>query len=192
LDVFIKTLIAGAIGLAVGLWSAESVLSANQGLESARIGAWTAATKVGTSEADPYTRATIEQSGEIALAPGEGLQLIAPVDDTGATLNPRCSYVVGHKVPAARYWTIGVVDRRGFPINNPAGRTVFRSGEILRDSEGGFAIAVSPEARPGNWLPIGANQPFYLVLRLYDSPFSATAAAIDKDALPHIVRENCR
>jgi hypothetical protein len=192
LDVFIKTLIAGAIGLAAGLWTAESVLSANQGLESTRIGAWTAAVKAGTPEADPYTRATIERSGEIALAPGEGLQLIAPVDDSGAALNPRCSYTVGRRVPAARYWTIGVVDQRGFPINNPAGRTVFRSSEIMRDGEGGFSIAVAPSAQPGNWLPIGADQAFYLVLRLYDSPFSATAAAIDKDALPHVVREGCR
>jgi hypothetical protein len=192
LDVFIKTLIAGALGLAAGLWSAESALTSNQALESTRIGAWATATKAGTSEADPYIRATIERSGEIALAPGEGLQLVASIDDSGAALNPRCSYDVGHKAPAARYWTIGVIDTRGFPINNPAGRMVFRSSEIVRDSEGGFTIAVSSTARPGNWLPIGADRPFYLVLRLYDSPFSATAAAIDKDALPHIVRLGCR
>ena len=43
-----------------------------------------------------------------------------------------------------------------------------------------------------NWLPIGGNEPFYLALRLYDTPFSAAASAIDKDALPHIVKEGCR
>jgi hypothetical protein len=192
LDVLFKTLIAGAIGLAAGLWSAESVLRISRGVEATRIGAWSASAKVGGAEADPYTRATIERSGEIPLAPGEGLQLIARVDDGGAALNPRCAYLVGRKVPAARYWTLGVVDRRGFPIDNVAQRLVFRSSEILRDSDGGFTIAVSFSAHAGNWLPVGADEPFFLVLRLYDTPFSAAASAIDKDALPRVVRESCR
>jgi len=192
LDVLAKTLIAGALGLAAGLWSAESALRLSRGAETTRIGAWSTAAKAGTPEADPYTRDTIERSGEIPLAPGEGLQLVARVDDSGTALNPHCVYRIGRKVPAARFWTIGVVDRRGFPIPNPAQRLVFRSSEILRDSDGGFAIAVSASAHAGNWLPIGVSEPFYLVLRLYDTPFSATATAIDKDALPRIVRESCR
>jgi hypothetical protein len=87
---------------------------------------------------------------------------------------------------------LGIVDRRGFPIDNVAQRLVFRSSEILRDSDGGFTITVSPSARSGNWLPIGKKEPFYLALRLYDTPFSATASAIDKDALPRVVRDGCR
>lgn len=193
MDLLLKTLVAGALGLALGLWSAESALRVSRGAEgTTRIGAWSTAAKAGTPEADPYTRATIERSGEIPLAPGEGLQLVARVDDSGAALNPRCVYHVGRKVPAARYWTLGVIDRRGLPILNAAQRLVFRSSEIVRDADGGFTIAVSPSARAGNWLPIGVEEPFYLALRLYDTPFSATAAAIDKDALPHIVKEGCR
>ena len=192
MDVLFKTLIAGAIGLAAGLWSAESVLRISRGAEATRIGAWSTTAKGGASEADPYTRAAIERSGEIPLAPGEGLQLIARNDDSGAALNPRCLYVVGRKVPAARYWTLGIVDRRGFPIDNVAQRLIFRSSEILRDSDGGFTLAVSASAHSGNWLPVGANEPFFLVLRLYDTPFSAAASAIDKDALPRVVKESCR
>jgi hypothetical protein len=192
LDVVIKTLVGGAIGLVAGLWSAESVLRVTPGLDATTIGAWTASVDAGTPDADPYTRAAIERSGEIPLALGEGLQLVARVDDSGAALDPRCVYRVGSKAPAARYWTIGVVDRRGFPIANPAERSIFRSSELLRDENGGFVVTVSASARPGNWLPVGASQGFYLVLRLYDTPFSATATAIDKNALPRVVRESCR
>jgi hypothetical protein len=192
LDVVIKTLVGGAIGLVAGLWSAESVLRVTSGLDATTIGAWTAAVDAGTSDADPYTRAAIERSGEVPLALGEGLQLIARVDDSGAALDPRCVYRVGSKAPAARYWTLGVVDRRGFPIANPAERSIFRSSELLRDENGGFVITFSASARPGNWLPVGAPHGFYLALRLYDTPFSATATAIDKNALPRIVRESCR
>ena len=192
MDVLFKTLVAGAIGLAAGLWSAESVLRISRGAETQRIGAWSTAAKAGTQEADPYTRATVERTGEIPLAPGEGLQLIARVDDSGTPLSARCVYLVGRKVPAARFWTLGITDRRGMPIDNSAGRVIFRSGEIVRDSNGDFTIAVSVTAHTGNWLPIGVDEPFFLALRLYDTPFSATASAIDKSALPSVVKESCR
>ena len=43
----------------------------------------------------------------------------------------------------------------------------------------------------GNWLPVGRARRFALVLRLYDSPLSATAGGIEKAAAPQIVRESC-
>jgi len=49
LDVLFKTLFAGAIGLAAGLWSAESVLRTSRGGEAMRIGAWTAPARAGTA-----------------------------------------------------------------------------------------------------------------------------------------------
>ena len=79
----------------------------------------------------------------------------------------------------------------GFPVENAAGRYGFRSSEILRGADSGFSIFVSASAHAGNWLPIGAPAPFALVLRLYDSPLSATAGGIEKSAAPSIVREGC-
>jgi hypothetical protein len=84
-----------------------------------------------------------------------------------------------------------VVDREGQPIENAAGRYGFRSSEILRDGDGAFAVFVSASAHAGNWLPIGAAKPFLLVLRLYDSPLSATAGGIDKSAAPSVERIGC-
>ncbi|HYC25331.1 MAG TPA: hypothetical protein VEC58_04750, partial [Roseiarcus sp.] len=117
MDALTKALVAGAIGLAAGLWSSESVLRVTSGLDARTIGAWTASVDAGVQEADPYTRASIERSGEIPLALGEGLQLVAHTDDSGAALDPRCVYRVGSRAPAARYWTLGLVDRVGFPVD---------------------------------------------------------------------------
>jgi len=113
------------------------------------------------------------------------------VDDAGRPLNPRCVYRVGPRAPTARYWTLGVVDSKGFPIENPAGRYVLRSSEILRKAGGEFSIYVSATAHSGNWLPVGAPGAFALVLRLYDSPLGATIGGIDKAAAPEIAREGC-
>jgi hypothetical protein len=188
---FVKVCLACALGLALGLWSSRAILANGAPFGVVVIGPWSVAAKAGSPEADPYTRAGLERSGEIPLALGEGLQLVARADDSGRHLDPRCTYRVGSHTPAARYWTLSLVDRAGFPVENAAGRYGLRSSEILRDGEGGFSIFVSPSAHSGNWLPIGAAVPFLLVLRLYDSPLSATAGGIDKSAAPSIARESC-
>lgn len=159
--------------------------------DAVSVGAWSVAIKAGAPDADPYTRASVARGGEIPLAAGEGLRLIARADDEGRALSARCVYRVGPRAPAARYWTLALVDHDGFPVENPAHRYVLRSSEILRERDGGFAIYVSAEAHSGNWLPIGAPVRFALVLRLYDSPLSAAAGGIEKAAAPAIHRESC-
>jgi hypothetical protein len=191
LDMLIKALTACVIGLALGLWATAASLRGGRGFDATSVGAWTVSEKAGAPDADPYTRAILERSGEIPLATGEGLQFIARADDIGAPLDPRCVYLVGPKTPPARYWTLSLIDRQGFPVENSAGRYGFRSSEIVRNADGGFVIAVSARAHSGNWLPIGGKDRFALALRLYDSPVSATAGAIEKATMPRIARESC-
>jgi len=187
----LKALLTVVAALALGLWSTRAILVNGGPFDVVEIGAWRVAAKAGAVDADPYTRASLERSGEIPLALGEGLQLVARKDDQGHGLDPRCIYRVGPHAPAARYWTLGVVDASGYPIENPAGRYVLRSSEILREAGGEFSIYVSATAHAGNWLPIAAPGRFALVLRLYDSPMSATAGGIEKSAAPEITREGC-
>jgi hypothetical protein len=187
----LKAFLAALAGLALGVWATAELLADGGPFDMVSLGPWNVATRAGAIDADPYTRAALERSGEIPIALGEGLQMIARVDDAGRPLDRNCVYRVGPHVPAARYWTLGVVDLKGFPIDNPAERRVLRSSEILRESDGGFAIYVSGSAHSGNWLPVGRARRFALVLRLYDSPLSATAGGIEKAAAPQIVRESC-
>jgi hypothetical protein len=187
----IKAFLAAALSLAIGLAITERMLRNGGPFDVVKIGAWNIATRAGATDADPYTRASLERSGEIPLALGEGLQLIARDDDLGRALDPRCAYRLGPRAPSARYWTLELVDLDGFPVDNPANRNVFRSSEILREADGSFSIWVSATAHAGNWLPIGAAGAFSLVLRLYDSPISATSGGIEKTTAPTIAREGC-
>jgi hypothetical protein len=188
---FVKASLACGVGLVLGLWATQGILADGGPFGVIAIGPWSVAASAGSIEADPYTRADLERSGEIPLALGEGLQLIARTDNAGRPLDARCAYRVGSRTPAARYWTLSLVDREGYPVENAAGRYGFRSSEVLREADGGFSIFVSAAAHAGNWLPIGAPGPFELVLRLYDSPLSATAGGIERSAAPSIVREAC-
>jgi hypothetical protein len=186
-----KAFLACAIGVGVGLAASAYVLSGASPFDRVRLGPWEIVAHAGSIESDPYTRASLERSGEIPLAVGEGLQLIAREDDDGRPLDARCVYEVGPRVPAARYWTLSVIDPDGWPIENAAQRYGFRSSEILRAANGDFAVTVSAEAAPGNWLPVGAAGPFVLALRLYDSPLAATAGGIEKTTAPHVARIGC-
>ena len=188
---FVRAFLSGAIGLALGLWLSALALSNGGLFDFANLGPWRVAVHAGSVEADPYVRASLERSGAMPLAVGEGLEMIARADDDGRALDPRCAYRVGPRVPAARYWTLSLVDAEGFPVENPAERYGFRSSELLRAANGDFAILVSAAVSPGDWLPIGAPRPFALALRLYDSPLAATAGDIEKAAAPHIQRIAC-
>jgi hypothetical protein len=188
---FVRAFLTGAIGLALGLWLSALALSNGGLFDFVNLGPWRIAVHAGSLVVDPYVRASVERSGAMPLAVGEGLELIARSDDDGRPLDPRCAYRIGPHVPAARYWTLSLVDDEGLPVDNPAGRYGYRSTELLRAGNGDFAIIASATVSPGDWLPIGAPKPFALVLRLYDSPLAATAADIERTAAPRIQRIAC-
>jgi len=50
---------------------------------------------------------------------------------------------------------------------------------------------VSPDVRPGNWLPVATGGPFSLVFHLYDTPLT-TGGEVSDRMMPSIVREGCR
>jgi hypothetical protein len=185
-----KALAAGAIGLALGV-AASGWILADPPFGAVTIGPWRVAAKAGSLEADPYTRAALARSGEIPLALGEGLKLVARVDSAGRPLDRRCLYRVGTHTPASRYWTMSLTDADGYPVENAAGRYGFGSSEILRDGDGSFSVYVSALAHSGNWLPIGHVQTFALALHLYDTPLAASAGGIEKSSVPTIEREGC-
>jgi len=189
-SIIVKAVAAGAIGLALGIAASGSLL-ADPPFGAATVGPWRVAVEAGSPDADPYTRAALARSGEIPLALGEGLKLVARVDSVGRPLDRRCVYRIGPRTPTARYWTLSLVNLAGYPVENAAGRYGFRSSEIVRQDDGSFAITVSALAHAGNWLPIGRVQAFALALRLYDTPLAASAGGIDKASLPTIERESC-
>jgi hypothetical protein len=156
-----------------------------------RAGAWRAAPRVGSRDADPYARAVVARNAEIPLAIGEGLTLTATGDDLGRPFDPACAYRVGSTTPQARYWTLTLYDGDGRPAVSELQRSGFTSAEVLRDVEGRFFVAISREPMPGNWLRMPEGGRPSLALRLYDTPVAAGTAALDPRTLPSIERLDC-
>jgi hypothetical protein len=176
------------IALALGLASAWYMVDGPRiGVD---VGAWTAVPSIAADSADPYSRARVARSGEIAMGAGEGLVFVAANDDEGRSLGGDCDYVLSGETPTARLWTLTVSDAAGRLPRAASGRTFLTSREILRDIDGRFEIAVSANARPGNWLPAPAEGALRLTLRLYDTPLALSPGA--DMVMPHVERRGCR
>ncbi len=187
-----KFLLVGVVGVLIGLGVTFAALRGGVGFGAVNAGPWTAWPRAGDANIDPYLRAQLTRSGEIPLGASEGVSFVAQKDSAGGKLDGTCDYSVSGQTPQARYWTLTAMTPRGRLFANPAGRNGFTSSELLRAADGGFSIALSHNARPGNWLPLAYGKDFILVLRLYETEFSAGALAFEPANLPVIVRGYCR
>ncbi len=184
-------LYAVLLALGLGLGSAYWVMNEEPPFGVVRLGPWKAWPKLGSPEADPYMRAIMARRGEVPLAAGEGLTLIAAVDSEERRLDSACAYRIGFTVPAARLWTLTAYDEAGRLVNSELGRSGFTSAEVIRDSQDRFQIAMARSLQPGNWLQLPASGPFTIALRLYDPPGAAGSILSDDTVFPSIERLEC-
>jgi hypothetical protein len=186
---FIATLFAGIV---LGLALTYYVLRSGINFDEVRAGPWVRSPKTGSMEIDPYSQSRLARTGQLPLGTAEGLNFFAWRDSTGELLRAGCDYVVKGPIPPTRFWTLSLYSTNGALLDNPAKRFAFTSSEVLRDAAGNVEIAVSRDARPGNWLPIGDVPTFALVLRLYDTLFDFGMSKVEAAALPQIAKVGCQ
>jgi hypothetical protein len=181
--------VIAAIGL--GLAATVIALSGDPGFDRVQLGPWTSYPHLGAPDIDPYARAAAAVDGLAPVGLNEGLAFVASVDDFGAPLDSRCAYKISGSDLPARLWTLAAYRGDGRLEPNLAGRQGLSSAGLLRAANGDFTISAARQARPGNWLPLGASRSFVLALRLYQASTSALSSAYDGLSLPAITRESC-
>lgn len=183
--------VAVALGVALGLYSAWKAVGSANPVDVIRMGVWEAQPSAGTSRADPYSRARLARTGELPLGSGEGLQLTAVQDQNGAPLQGGCVYRITGRTPPARLWTIAVEATDGGPLEDrPGGVRALGSEAILRSPDGTFSLYLAPEPRPGNWLSSRQEGAIRLVIRLYDTT-ARTVTGVADFAMPDVLPEGC-
>jgi hypothetical protein len=184
-------LLALILAIAVGLGATWLTTTRGPNLGALTIGAWTARPRTGTADIGPYSHAAIARSGELPIGAGDGIAFLATTDDNKRPLDGRCDVIVSGVTPAARFWTLTLYDRKGYLVANSLQRYGFTSEEIVRSSDGSFAVQVASRARAGNWLPTGGIERYVLMLRLYDTPVGV-ATRTQRDApMPSIATGGC-
>jgi len=185
------TLLALCIAAVVGVGATWMTTTRGTELGTLTIGAWTARPRTGTSDVDPYSRATITRNGELPIGTGDGIAFTARADDRKRPLDGRCDVVVSGVTPAARFWTLTLYDSKGHLVANSLQRYGFTSQEIVRAADGSFEIRIASRSRSGNWLPTGGIERYALMLRLYDTPVGV-ATRTQRDApMPTIATAGC-
>ena len=187
----IGTLFALAVAAVVGLGATYFALTRGAAFGALTIGSWTARPKTGTTDADPYARATITRTGQLPLALGDGVSFTAQTDDNGRLLDGRCDVVLSGVTPAARFWTLTLYNAEGGLVANSVERYGFSSQEIVRHADGSFDIVVAPRANAGNWLPTGGIEHYALVLRFYDTAVGVSTKAGRELPMPAIISRSC-
>lgn len=188
--------VAGAAAIALALGLASVHYAVRRGLAGGEVanGSWRTSFVTGSTDADPYTRARVAVGGLLALAPSETVYFTAERDGEGRPLDARCDYrLEGEELPA-RWWSVTLYGADQFLVANDAGRFSFSQTTLAREPGGSWAVLVSSEPQPGNWLPsgrAGASGPFSLTLRLYN-PEPPVYEKPESLALPRITRGECR
>jgi hypothetical protein len=179
------------IATVVGLGATWTTATRGTNVGTITIGAWTARPRMGTSDIDPYSRASVARNGELPVGTGDGVTFTATTDDSKRPLDGRCDIVVSGITPAARFWTLTLSDTKGQLVANAMQRYGFTSQEIVRAADGSIEIRIAPRARAGNWLPTGGINRYILALRLYDTPVGV-ATRTQRDApMPAITTAGC-
>jgi hypothetical protein len=178
-----------AAGVGVGLTWTTTTRGTELG--TLTIGAWTARPRTGTSDIDPYSRATITRNGELPIGTGDGVAFTAVADDKKKALDGRCDVVVSGVTPAARFWTLTLYDLKGHLVANSLQRYGFTSEEIIRGADGTFEVRMASRSRAGNWLPTGGIERYALMLRLYDTPVGVATRTPRDAPMPSIATAGC-
>lgn len=193
LKLALKLLAAVLVALALGAGSALlAVRSGGLGSQVAS-GPWETDLTIGSSEADPYTRAQVAVAGLLALNRNETIYFTAARDGDGNRLRVNCSYKIEGTDPPARWWSITLYGDDHFLVSNPQQRYSYGGASVARNEDGSFTIAVGPDETDGNWIPTGQDNTggtFTLTLRLYN-PDENAARNPSGIVLPQIAKEAC-
>jgi len=185
------TLLTLSIAIGGGAGSLYFVIKSAPPIGPVEAGPWIAFPDLGTTLADPYSRARFAREGGIPFGRAEGVVFTATQDSAGQALSRTCTYRVEGSMPSTRFWTLHAADMLGVPLP-PLGRrpAALNSEVILHRPGNALVISVSPHPHPENWLPVTGQQAMQLVLTLLDTPVSA-GFEITELALPEINRVNC-
>ena len=182
----------GAV-LILGLASSWYMIDSGTLLTTEREGPWVSWTSAGRVDADPYTRAHFARLGTLELTTEIARSYVAYTDSDGGKLHSSCDYLVEGREPGTSWWSITVFDDKGELIANPVKRYAFTSQSIAIRPDGTFAVTLSREATPGNWLPTGGAGRLALVFTTLDARAPLlTAQDGNERALPEIRLVKCR
>ncbi len=155
-------------------------------------GPWKRWSGAGRTDSDPYTRNRFSAREQLLYNANLSYRFEATSDSKGRLLHSSCDYVIEGRKINAPWWGLAVFDGRGRLIPNAAQRHSFNVDTVAYGADGSFAIRLSREARPYNWLPTARAGRLIVVLEAQSERGGTDVLARGNLNLPTIKRIACR
>ncbi|MGE6698984.1 DUF1214 domain-containing protein [Hyphomonas sp. NPDC076900] len=190
-------LIGGVLGLAAGAVTAlfaAGMFGAGAGFgDEINVNGWKSDWTIGSTAANPWTRARVARHGLLALTKEEAVYFTKGVDEDGQRLSEDCTYEVSGGDMPGLWWSVTLYDAESYlPLNkdNALSFDKTKAAAASAGSTWSFTVAADgPET--GNWVSSQNAGTFDLMLRIYKPTPELIAAPEDALPAPVIKRLSC-
>lgn len=176
--------------LAGGAFSAAAALSAWTTLMQPAFGPWRQEPDFGGPSPNAYVFALQHMSFRLLSGAEEAVIFKAAADDAGEGLDGTCTYVLRGKAPLARLFTLRAENLDGTALTPAAPLPSVLHSDLMLFEGGGFVVAASAAAQPGNWLAVPREGAYRLVMTAYDASLAGGLAASGFTP-PSITKQEC-
>jgi hypothetical protein len=154
---------------------------------------WTSDPAIGSTTADPYTRAFVARRGLLGLRREEATYYLRAVDDEGQTLRDHCAYVIEGEVPDARWWSVTLYADDYYLARNEDGAHSIDMTRAVIDADGMWRATIQPTdpADGSFWISSRNAGRFDLIYRLYNASEAILDSPESALVTPRIVRLGC-
>lgn len=188
---WIVPLLAIVIALTLGAASGLLVVMKGEQIGQSSHDHWLGNRGVGSTRADPWTRAIIARIGLLALNRSETIYFTRYRDSEGRAFRADCIYELSGADLPARWWSVTLYGADDFlPPNDDGAYSIDRT-RTIRDASGRWRarIAMTRDGAP-NWISSREADGFDLSLRLYN-PSPGALADEATIPFPAVTRLSC-
>ncbi|WP_181160101.1 DUF1214 domain-containing protein [Sandaracinobacter neustonicus] len=182
---------AVVLGIVVGVGSA--LLMIRNGAMIGRVdnGQWFGSSAVGSTEADPYTRALVARIGLLGLNRNETIYFTTMKDSAGRPYDGRCTYRISGGALPARWWAVTLYAPDNFLAQNGDNHPSIDATSIQTAPDGSWSARIAPtQDGAEDWISSRNADAFSLSVRLYN-PSEKAASDMRNVRLPVIERVSC-
>lgn len=166
-------LIGGVLGLAAGAGAAlvaAGMIGPGAGFSNQiNVNGWKSDWTIGSSAANPWTRARVARHGLLALTKEEAVYFTTGVDSEGRRLTEDCSYEVSGTDMPGLWWSVTLYDAASYlPLNKDNALSFDKTKAAASGDGNAWSFTVAAEGpETGNWVSSHNAGNFDMTLRIY-------------------------
>lgn len=166
-------LIGGVLGLAAGAVSAlmaAGMIGPGVGVANQiNVNGWKSDWTIGSSAANPWTRARVARHGLLALTKEEAVYFTTGLDSEGRRLTEDCTYEVSGTGMPGLWWSVTLYDGASYlPLNKDNALSFDKTKAAASGQEDAWSFTVAAEGpETGNWVSSHNAGNFDMTLRIY-------------------------